>query len=170
MKANEGQVGGKHYKTQKIQHWDFVLESGLPYMEAQIVKYLSRWQQKGGREDIQKALHFLEKLVEWERTYPEAHKVLLLFSPQFENITVAEYCHINGIPYLEGRIIECVCTWRSEHYTWTAIEEIAIPLCQRLLDFTLTVLEGEAAEFVGGMPLMPLNPSPFPPTHKVGMP
>ncbi len=66
MSANERQVGGDHYQKQKIQHWDFVLSNNIPYMEAQIIKYVSRWRDKNGFEDLEKAKHFLEKLIEWE--------------------------------------------------------------------------------------------------------
>lgn len=64
--ANQRQVGGDHYKKQGIQHWDYVLANGIPYMEAQIIKYVSRWRDKGGIQDLEKAKHFLEKLIEHE--------------------------------------------------------------------------------------------------------
>jgi hypothetical protein len=66
MSANEKQVGGMHY-AKPIQHWDFVLANNIPYMEAQIMKYVFRWREKNGLEDLEKAKHFLEKLIEWER-------------------------------------------------------------------------------------------------------
>ena len=66
MSANDKQHGGQHYKRMSIQHWDFVLANGVPYMEAQVIKYLCRWREKNGLEDLWKAQHFLEKLIEWE--------------------------------------------------------------------------------------------------------
>src|SRR5713101_4813643 len=65
MSANEKQIGGQHYKS-KIEHWDYVIANGIPYMEAQIIKYLTRWRSKNGMEDLYKAKHFLEKLIEVE--------------------------------------------------------------------------------------------------------
>lgn len=62
--ANLGQVGGSHYKRQAIQHWDYVLANNIPYMEAQVIKYVSRWRVKNGVQDLEKARHFLEKLIE----------------------------------------------------------------------------------------------------------
>lgn len=67
MSANETQVGGSHYKKQKIQHWDYVLANNIPYMEAQIIKYVSRHRDKNGVQDLEKAKHFLEKLIEVEK-------------------------------------------------------------------------------------------------------
>ena len=70
--ANSRQVGGEHYRkvAGAPQHWDFVLAHGIPYMEAQIIKYVMRWRDKGGLQDLEKAKHFLEKLIEHESTYP----------------------------------------------------------------------------------------------------
>lgn len=65
-RANDTQVGGDHYRQQKIQHWDYVIANGIPYMEAQIIKYVSRWRTKNGLQDLEKALHFLQKLLEVE--------------------------------------------------------------------------------------------------------
>lgn len=64
--ANEKQVGGKHYQS-AFQHWDFVNIVSVPYLPAQVIKYLSRWQKKNGLQDLEKAEHFLEKHIEQER-------------------------------------------------------------------------------------------------------
>lgn len=65
MTANDKQVGGTHYrKTNSVQHWDFVLEHRLPYMEAQITRYLTRYKKKGGVSDLEKMTHYVEKLLE----------------------------------------------------------------------------------------------------------
>lgn len=74
MKANEKQVGGDHYMRQKIQHWDYVMANDIPYMEAQIIKYVSRWRHKNGIQDLEKAQHFLEKLLEVERERKKAEQ------------------------------------------------------------------------------------------------
>lgn len=65
VEINAHQVGGRHYKT-AIQHWDFVLANGLGYMEGQITKYVARHAKKNGLEDLEKARHFLDKLIWWE--------------------------------------------------------------------------------------------------------
>ena len=65
--ANDRQVGGTHYKAEAYQHWDFAIDAGLPYLEGQVTKYIDRHQRKKGREDFEKAIHFLEKLREAER-------------------------------------------------------------------------------------------------------
>lgn len=58
------QVGGKHYKELKIQPIEYILANDLPFIEGNIVKYITRWKQKGGIEDIKKVIHYAEILLE----------------------------------------------------------------------------------------------------------
>ena len=62
--ANSLQVGGSHYKDKAIQPWDYIASNGLGYLEGNVVKYVSRWREKGGLEDLKKAQHYLTKLIE----------------------------------------------------------------------------------------------------------
>lgn len=63
--ANARQVGGSHYKRKGIlEHWDLVWMWKLDYYQAQIFRYVSRWRDKGGVQDLEKAQHFLEKYIE----------------------------------------------------------------------------------------------------------
>jgi len=68
--ANKKQVGGTHYQK-PIQHWDFVLANDIPYLEAVAMKYILRHREKGGREDLEKAIHYIEKMLEWYYSPPE---------------------------------------------------------------------------------------------------
>jgi len=73
MTANSKQHGGNHYKKYgELQPWDVVVQWELGYLEGTALKYIARWKDKNGVEDILKAIHFLEKLVEVERTKQEA--------------------------------------------------------------------------------------------------
>jgi hypothetical protein len=63
--ANAVQVGGDHYKGDSIQPWDYILSNGLGYCEGAVVKYVTRYKHKNGIEDLQKARHFLDKLIEY---------------------------------------------------------------------------------------------------------
>lgn len=65
--ANDRQVGGDHYKTDGLQHWDIVHMFKLDYFQGQITKYLFRWRKKNGLEDLEKARHYLDKYIELER-------------------------------------------------------------------------------------------------------
>lgn len=65
--ANDRQVAGTHYQS-PIQHWDYVVANEIPYLEAQVIKYLTRWRKKNGMEDVYKAKHYLDKLIEVEES------------------------------------------------------------------------------------------------------
>jgi len=72
LSANTKQIAGDHYKKYgDIQPWDVVLAWDLGYLEGTALKYIARWQDKGGINDIKKAIHFLEKLVETEEAKKE---------------------------------------------------------------------------------------------------
>jgi hypothetical protein len=62
--ANAVQYGGHHYKHKAIQPWDYISSNGMGFLEGSIIKYVSRYQDKNGVEDLQKARHFLDKLIE----------------------------------------------------------------------------------------------------------
>lgn len=64
------QVGGGHYKDLKIQPVEFIHANGLGFMEGAVIKYVARHKAKNGRQDLEKAIHFLQLLLELE--YPEA--------------------------------------------------------------------------------------------------
>ena len=69
MNANEKQVGGLHYVS-SIQHWDYVAANNLDYFQGQITKYVARWKNKNGLQDLEKAKHFLEKYIELNTSGP----------------------------------------------------------------------------------------------------
>ena len=58
------QQGGTHYKTMKIQPVEYILANNLGFIEGCVVKYVSRWKNKNGVEDLKKAKHFLDLLIE----------------------------------------------------------------------------------------------------------
>jgi len=69
MSANDKQISGSHYKNKTIEPWDYIAANKLDYFQGSAIKYITRFREKGGRRDIEKAIHFLEKLMELE--YPE---------------------------------------------------------------------------------------------------
>jgi len=64
MKANKKQVGGDHYMKYKIQPIEFITENNIPFIEGNIIKYLARWKDKNGTQDLDKCIHYLELLKE----------------------------------------------------------------------------------------------------------
>ena len=66
MSALNEQVGGVHYKDMAIQPVEFIHANGIGFCEGNAISYLCRWRAKGGIEDVRKAIHFLELLIELE--------------------------------------------------------------------------------------------------------
>lgn len=60
MDVNDIQIGGKHYQRE-YQHWDMVCDLNLHYLLACATKYISRWREKNGVEDLRKSLHYISK-------------------------------------------------------------------------------------------------------------
>ena len=64
MSAKDKQVGGTHYQDQAIEPIDYILGNRLEYCEGNIVKYISRYRHKGGKQDLEKVIHYAEFLIE----------------------------------------------------------------------------------------------------------
>ena len=60
------QHGGDHYKLKGIQPAVYINANNLNFFEGNVVKYVTRWRDKGGIEDLKKAHHYLEMLMEFE--------------------------------------------------------------------------------------------------------
>lgn len=72
MGANERQIGGSHYKKGGEEHWDRQWRLyGRGYFVGCITKYVERYHEKNGVQDLEKARHFIEKLIELERATGE---------------------------------------------------------------------------------------------------
>lgn len=67
-RALDTQVGGSHYAGRAIQPIEFILENELGYCEGNVIKYVTRHRDKGGVEDLKKAIHYLQLLIAKE--YP----------------------------------------------------------------------------------------------------
>jgi hypothetical protein len=95
-KANDTQVGGDHYRKKPIQHWDFVGTNQHSYLGGQVSKYLCRWKDKNGVQDVDKAVHFLDKLIE------------VMHQAEIHPIPVHEFLEAQETGHLESSIIMAV--------------------------------------------------------------
>lgn len=67
---NDTQIGGEHYKRMMIQPWDAMeawmsSEEFKGFLTGNIIKYIARYNRKDGIEDLEKAQHYLTKLIEF---------------------------------------------------------------------------------------------------------
>lgn len=66
MSCNDNQIGGTHYQHQEYQHWDFAVDvaGNDAYLKGCATKYVVRYKDKNGIEDLRKALHYIDKIEE----------------------------------------------------------------------------------------------------------
>lgn len=60
------QVGGNHYKNLGIQPFEYCMANNLNYGQSNVIKYVTRYRYKNGKEDLEKAIHTLQMLIELE--------------------------------------------------------------------------------------------------------
>ena len=70
MNPYKKQIGGSHYKDMKIQPAQFINENNLPFAEGNAIKYICRHKYKGKKEDLKKAIHYIEMII--ERDYEDS--------------------------------------------------------------------------------------------------
>ena len=64
--ALDVQVNGNHYKTMKFQPVEFIHANSVPFMEGNVIKYISRHKSKNGAGDVRKAIHYCQLILELE--------------------------------------------------------------------------------------------------------
>ena len=76
MSSYKKQIGGSHYKKMKIQPSKFVIENELLFPEGNVIKYICRHRFKNGKEDLLKAIHFIEMIIERDYSKTETKNPL----------------------------------------------------------------------------------------------
>lgn len=116
-KTNLYQVGGTHYRAE-YQHWDWAEDIGLGYLESVATKYLlpNRRAQKGGLEDLKKALHYIKKLIELQANGRTNRRYAFQVSKRMElikqdNLNTEKMCDQASCPDIERSIIYCIMNW-----------------------------------------------------------
>lgn len=71
-KASDIQEGGNHYKDMPIQPTEFIHKNGIPFIEGNVIKYVCRWRHKNGIQDLRKAKHYIDLLIQF---YEDSQKV-----------------------------------------------------------------------------------------------
>ena len=67
VKAADTQIGGDHYTKLAIQPMRYSMENGPDALQHTVIKYVTRFRDKGGIEDLEKAKHCIDMLIEFER-------------------------------------------------------------------------------------------------------
>ena len=110
MTANTMQIGGNHYRS-GIQHWDLMDEYDVGYLEGCATKYVTRWRNKDGVKDLQKALHFVKKLAEKRQDAPQVDIAVRI--PEVPRQAINKFLDANHLTGDEADIISHLLTWQS---------------------------------------------------------
>jgi hypothetical protein len=108
MSANEKQVGGRHYKTE-YEHWDLAIKVPMTYLEGCATKHVARWRKKNGVQDLQKAMHYLEKLIETVNYEDMSRK---LTRPEI-HVEINNFALMNNLSLAEEEFIVILCTHQN---------------------------------------------------------
>lgn len=125
--ANARQVGGQHYRTlnAQLQHWDLVAETGMGYFEGQITRYVARWRRKAGRQDLEKALHYCDKLTELVTAgrYPRWTLNVTEAARERAWAAFARFAQEQQLTRAEQRVFElCISRTGAEDLAWLRAE------------------------------------------------
>lgn len=128
--ANSQQVGGTHYQS-TYPHWDLVIRTGNAYLDGQITKYATRYRKKNGLEDLDKAVHYAQKLRETVvknsgvyAGWPErlaAYDDLSIPDIETREAEVAKFCAVNGISGNEALVVKLAHARRAYEDTHVLI-------------------------------------------------
>ena len=65
-KPSDTQIGGNHYSDMTIQPIEFIHKNNLSFIQGNVIKYVCRYKDKGGIQDLNKAKHYIDLLIEFE--------------------------------------------------------------------------------------------------------
>lgn len=108
---NEYQIAGDHYRraNPEYQHWDLVADFNMNYYTGCLTKYVARWREKEGVKDLQKAVHYCEKLISLYSQQRGAYVWPLRLAPAPDQ-RMYSWCDGQRLTYFEQQIIElAVC-------------------------------------------------------------
>ncbi len=113
MSANDKQIGGSHYKTSGVSHWDLIVQNEIPYLEGCATKYLTRFRKKNGLQDLEKAMHYTEKLIEVNRNVFRNYESV-------DAVVLQSFLADNGVVGTEREPIRLLLNWHSAADLMTA--------------------------------------------------
>jgi len=129
--VNDRQVGGSHYRSD-YQHWDWVTEHRLGYLEGCASKYVSRWWKKYGPvkgvEDIEKAKHYVQKIKDLHKTGLAVTGFSRLPDVSMAAFKTMQFGQKNGLNEAESLFCWLMASWETE----ASLDE-----CLAMLDYII---------------------------------
>ncbi len=115
--ANQRQVGGDHYNA-SVQHWDLIERGGMGYLEGCATKYVTRARKKNGLQDVRKAQHYVQKLLELHL------EGVRLPRGYVHHTLLADFLNANNLSVLEASIITILCRWSCREHLDDALRSL----------------------------------------------
>lgn len=115
MSALDKEVGGSHYKKQAMQPYEYIVKCGLTFTQGNIVKYITRYMDKNGAQDVQKCIHYAQL----GREFNDLPK-------KYDLLGADAYCKINDLDREQTNII--LATAMCEY---DRVEELCSALLRR---------------------------------------
>ena len=147
--VNSTQVGGKHYKS-SYQHWDWAIDVGLCPISYAATKYITRWPQKNGLEDLKKALHYTDKMIERHGTLMKRAGVIrpnIGFILQFTD----RFLNANPMGTHEQQYCKEIALWRTLDDLHAARSHIKTVISEQEVQ---KVIGGGYVPIVEGIPIV----------------
>ena len=66
MSAFKTQIGGDHYSRFEVQPTEYIIRNKLDFYQGNVIKYITRHKHKGGSDDVKKAIHYCQMILEVE--------------------------------------------------------------------------------------------------------
>lgn len=154
MNTFVAQEGGDHYQAE-YQHWDWVLDAGLGYLDGCATKYVSRWWKKNGLQDVLKAKTYLLKML---ANFDSIFAIAVEPPHNIDEIN-DRFVKSNRLPPLEADFCECMSKWEKK-----ADLEICLGLLEAIITKARRVQEeGAASPSLAPAPMVantPASPAP----------
>lgn len=112
--ALQTQIGGTHYKNLVMQPIEFIIKAKLSFIQGNIVKYITRYKNKNGKQDIEKCIHYAKLAIELNSSGPEYRMLNIAYT----------YCKVNNLSQAQTNII--VACVQDDYY-------LAIRYCNQLI-------------------------------------
>ena len=74
MSAYKKQIGGRHYMDMAVQPSEFINKNKLQFAEGNAIKYICRHANKGEVQDLEKAKHYIDMIIERDYAFPKEKK------------------------------------------------------------------------------------------------
>lgn len=116
--ANARQVGGSHYAA-GLQHWDLIERYGIGYLEGCATKYVTRHRSKNGLQDLRKAEHYVQKLLE---LYDEGVRLPRGVVPI--NV-LGDFTKANNLSVHEMAVVVHLCGWNCREHLVMVLKDLS---------------------------------------------